>query len=476
MSIQNLLAQKLSKQNSLRTHNDLSPQSDLSAIKAVRLPWLLPLLLLLALLPATLSAQITGRVVDSEGNALAGVHISALHDGAETTSDADGDFSLTLLENPVGALAHPAEMSATPGMSGVRLQRNPENWKIEVHSKSGVFDLQGRLLRGVESTRGFSDGDNAVLRRALAQAEALVFAKAGYVTKRVEISDDEVDLGDVVMYKTVDDGEHYTSVNIGELIYVPAGRLQRDATADNISIITQPYRMSQHEITRAQFLAVMGADPSNTSSSSSMNDPVQRVNWYHAIAFSNKLSLAEGFTPVYTVSGVDFATLTFADIPTSDNANWNAATADWSADGYRLPTEMEWMWAAMGAPADGQGGGTNTTGYTKAFAGHNGSNVIGDYAEYSVNSGYSTRPVGSKLPNELGLYDMSGNVWEWVWDWSISYPAGTLTDYRGAAAGTSRVKRGGSWSYGASFCTVAGRSYDSPNRQGNGVGFRVVRP
>jgi uncharacterized protein (TIGR02145 family) len=198
MSIQNLSAQKLSKQNSLRTHNDLSPQSDLSATKAVRLSCFLPLLLL-ALLPVTLSAQITGRVLDSEGNALVGVQISALHNGAETQSDADGDFSLTLLENPVGALAHPAQRSAAPGMSGVRLQRNPENWKIEVHSKSGVFDLQGRLLRGVERAGdSYSAEAQPALRKALETPEILVFVKDGSVIKRLEIADDEVDLGDVV--------------------------------------------------------------------------------------------------------------------------------------------------------------------------------------------------------------------------------------------------------------------------------------
>jgi formylglycine-generating enzyme required for sulfatase activity len=279
-----------------------------------------------------------------------------------------------------------------------------------------------------------------------------------------------------VVYKTVDNGENYISANIGDLIYVPAGRFQRDATATNISEITQPYLMSQHEITRAQFLAIMGTDPSNTNYSSGTNDPVQRVNWYHAIAFTNKLSLAESLTPVYTVSGVDFSTLTYADIPISGNADWDAATATWTNNGYRLPTEMEWMWAAMGAPADGQGGGTNTTGHTKAFAGSNGSNVIGDYAVYGENSGSSTHPVGSKLPNELGVYDMSGNVWEWTWDRWGSYPAGTLTDYRGAASGSYRVNRGGNWNAYASICTVAFRGFNDLYNQFIDIGFRVVRP
>jgi sulfatase modifying factor 1 len=192
-------------------------------------------------------------------------------------------------------------------------------------------------------------------------------------------------------------------------------------------------------------------------------------------------------TPVYAVTGINFATLTYSAIPTSSNSTWNAATATWTNSGYRLPTEMEWMWAAMGAT----GTGTNTTGYLKAFAGSTGSNAIGDYAVYGYGSGQAgatttqrSNPVGSKTSgaNELGLYDMSGNVWEWCWDWYAdngTYPnyavTGTQVDYRGAASGTYRVARGGSWSFDASYCPVAGRSGSDPYDRYNSIGFRVVR-
>jgi formylglycine-generating enzyme required for sulfatase activity len=236
--------------------------------------------------------------------------------------------------------------------------------------------------------------------------------------------------------------------------------------------------MSEKEITRAQFLAIMKTDPSDTSRSSGMNDPVQMVNWYHAIAFCNKLSIAEGLDQVYSVTGIDFSNLAFNSIPIASDSTWNAATADWSANGYRLPTEMEWMWAAMGAVDD----------YTKPFAGSDGSNVIGDYAVFGFNGfvvGRTTTkrsdPVGSKLPNELGLYDMSGNVAEWNWDWYAGTPpnyaiTGTVTDYRGAASGSKRVTRGCDWNTYASGCTVADRFGDDPKNQYDGRGFRVVRP
>ena len=271
------------------------------------------------------------------------------------------------------------------------------------------------------------------------------------------------------------------SPNIGRLISVPAGTFQRSGTSTNLSTVSA-FHMSKHEITRAQWTAVTGwADPSNATYSSGNNDPVQQVSWYDAIAFCNKLSMMEGLTPVYAVSGVNFSTLTYAQIPTGVNTTWNAATANWSADGYRLPTEMEWMWAAMGADT-GNPGVTNTTGYLKVFAGSTGSNAIGDYAVF----GYSTsevgrttsqqsNPVGSKLANELGFHDLSGNVWEWIWDWYGTPSIGLLTDFRGPASGTDRVIRGGHWNQAASSCAVAARNYVQPASRGYYGGFRVVR-
>jgi formylglycine-generating enzyme required for sulfatase activity len=219
------------------------------------------------------------------------------------------------------------------------------------------------------------------------------------------------------------------------------------------------------EVTRAQFLTVMGHDPSDLSVSSSTNDPVQNVNRYHIMAFCNKLSLRDGLDEVYAVAGVDFSTLVFADIPITNNADWNSPTVTWTAGGYRLPTEMEWQWAAMGA-MDAPG---------KAFAGSDGSNSIDDYVWYGDSSG-PTHPVAGKLPNELGLYDMSGNVSEWCWDWYDSYPAGFLADYRGPVPLWEIIIRGGNKKNGAAFQTVAYRSFREPNLPDKLFGFRVVRP
>ncbi len=278
--------------------------------------------------------------------------------------------------------------------------------------------------------------------------------------------------------------DDYTSPNIGTLKYVPAGSfvMTTPATTSTTTYVQETFtqrafRMSEYEITREQYTKVTGMlDPSDTEYSTGQQDPVQNVSWYHALVFCNKLSMLEGLTPVYTInSSTDPAQ--WGSVPTLTNSSWDAVRADWSADGYRLPTEMEWMWAAMGADKENPGK-VNTTGYNKRFAGDNGSNrnnSLGDYVWAEENSNKKTHPVGTKLPNELGLFDMSGNVFEWCWDWFGAYPTGATTNYRGAASGDNRVDRGGSWRNNASLADVCKRYTDAPYRQGSRLGFRVVR-
>jgi formylglycine-generating enzyme required for sulfatase activity len=173
--------------------------------------------------------------------------------------------------------------------------------------------------------------------------------------------------------------------------------------------------------------------------------PVENVSWYEAVAYCNALSLKEGLTPAYRGSG-------------------ESMVCDFSANGYRLPTEAEWEYAAREG--------------TRAYGGYEyaGGDNIEELGWYHGNSGGRTHPVGTKAPNGLGLYDMSGNVWEWCWDWySGSYERRDQTDPRGPPAGTDRVDRGGSALYDAEFLRSANRDGYIPTYRYWFLGFRVCR-
>jgi formylglycine-generating enzyme required for sulfatase activity len=272
-----------------------------------------------------------------------------------------------------------------------------------------------------------------------------------------------------------------------ELAYIPAGNFQRDSKAANISVITKGYWMGETEVTQGLWEAVMENNPSyhktNPDDPAAADGwktlPVEQVSWYDIIAFCNRLSLLDKKEPVYSIAGIsDWETFDYDnDIPGVSDPAWDAVARDFSKNGYRLPAEMEWMWAAIGASEGGPD--VRTKGYMKGYAGSSetgeAQNNIGQYAWYFYNAENRTHQVQQKEPNELDLYDMSGNVFEWCWDyWTADYPQGITSDYTGAASGQKRSLRGGGFSY-EKGCAVASRLEAEPyQRGGDNIGLRLV--
>jgi hypothetical protein len=253
------------------------------------------------------------------------------------------------------------------------------------------------------------------------------------------------------------------------------GNAQLDAAPVTANI--SAFYMDTNSVSKAQWddvytwASAHGYTFDNAGSGKAANHPVQEVSWYDSVKWCNARSEKEGRAPAY-YTDAGLATV-YRSGQVSPYLNWTS--------GYRLPTEAEWEKAAHGGLSGQRFPWGNTISQSLA----NFDNISGESYQTGP-TGYNatyvtwgmpyTSPVGSFAPNAYGLFDMAGNVWQWCWDWyGTPYAGGT--DPHGAASGSYRVCRGGSWGDGAYSCRAAFRNYNIPTFSNYyAVGFRSVLP
>ena len=220
-------------------------------------------------------------------------------------------------------------------------------------------------------------------------------------------------------------------------------------------VTVDTFLISRFEITGEQYAmydSILSSEPVKGK------HPVVSVSWYDAAGYCNWLSRRHGYEPFY-----DDSTLT--------NPDTSFVGMNWDADGYRLPTEAEWEYACRG----------NTTMDTyEGFVHEPGCDPVDEsvnrIAWYCGNADSSRHAVGGKKANVFGVYDMSGNAWEWCNDWFGAYHERDQINPRGPESGSSRIRRGGSWRASARQCRSSSRNQYNPRLNTDDIGFRIVRP
>ena len=335
----------------------------------------------------------------------------------------------------------PAELSSVPQIS------------VSEPTTMTTIKLADNILtstRGVVLYEILDDNTDTPLN-TLASSVVIPALKASFNKKPTSIGDLEFDVdGNLVAT------EHSTCENIDiHLVFKPVPSGTADI-GNAVFTTTYDYYMLESEISQREWMLVMGCS-NNPSNNVDEACPVEKVSWYDAIYFCNKLSGILGLEKVYSISGSKDES-TWGSIPTSNDNTWNAVVCDWTANGVRLPTEVEWMHAAK----EGKNSSYIYSGTTDSLTW---------YAV--VNFDYTVR-CKNRRPNALGLYDMTGNVWEWCWDWHGTWPTTNQTDYKGPDSGTNRINKGSCYAANAPNAKLEIRENAAPSAKSLQRGFRVV--
>ena len=351
------------------------------------------------------------------------------HRSATTTRDiAAGSEPLSIRLNAPTPIYGEADINSTPAMADIFIDGQKRGQTPQLIDQLLIGQHQLRL-----SKQGYADYNGTVTIR---EGETMsVSATLSNISVTEQQRSFNLPMEDIAQSRrTITVGNvQFTMIRVdGGTFQMGATPEQKKPDSDEKPVHTvtlSPYYIGETEVTQELWQAVMDSNPSYFKGS---KFPVERVSWDDCQEFVRRLNQQTGLQ-------------------------------------FRLPTEAEWEYAARG--------GNKSRGYQ-----YSGSNNLNDVAWYDKNSydmgrsspDFGPHPVGQKSPNELGLYDMSGNVWEWCQDLYGSYSAGSQTNPTGPSSGSSRVCRGGSWYFIARSCRVAIRNFNSPDTQRDYLGFRLA--
>ncbi len=470
----------------------------------LRSPTFIAVVLLAVAVPRA-QISISGKVVDSvSGGAIAGAEVRLSRLGFSTITDNQGTFHLS--ENPTSV--RPGNKSEKTGMNLSVLPNSSLQYRVSsaTRARISLMDMRGKtvgiLLDGnldegnhIFSPPSIPDGffiytirtstnsiaipflvtshhsvnaawsSNGSLRQADESRVALAAASGnvqdqlevsaeGYFTYRMPIQ--QSTLSD--LHIRCSQGQPYKG-----LVHVPShgksfmvGHVEGKSEGVKVNF-TYDYMIDATEISQHFHVQVMGRNQSKEQSD--LRKPVERMKWFDCVAFCNARSKLEGFDTVYTYTSMNEEEKK-GEIRVTGIAGLEA---DFSKNGYRLPTEAEWEYACRAGTTTKYSWGDNL--------------AEGDEYHWSAENGggKGIHPVGSKLPNDFGLYDMHGNLWEWVWDVMAPLPTSEQTDYAGPGGDGERIRRGGTSQFDHHIEGCAGRSGLQPGGFGHDMGFRTVR-